>query len=69
MFHTLTVRNLFSSKKARGDILPTIAFFTTRVKEPNEDDWKKMGRCLKYLKDTTNDVLTLRANNIRVVKW
>ena len=31
LFHTLTARNLFVSKRARGDILTTMAFFTTRV--------------------------------------
>ena len=69
MFHTLTARNLFVSKRARGDMLPTTDFFTTRVKELDEDDWKKLGRCLQYLKDTVNDVLILSADNIRVVKW
>ena len=52
LFHTITARNLFSSKRSRGDILPTTAFCTTRVKEPDEDDWKKLGRCMQYLKDT-----------------
>ena len=69
LFHTLTARNLFASKRSRGDILPTTAFCTTRVKEPDEDDWKKMGRCLQYLKDTPNEVLTLSADNLRIVKW
>ena len=69
LFHTLTARNLFVSKRARGDILPTTAFFTTRVKEPDEDGWKNFGRCLQYLKDTVNDVLILIADNICVVKW
>ena len=40
-----------------------------RVKEPDENDWKKMGRCLQYLKDTANDVLALSANNMRFTKW
>ena len=44
MFHTLTARNLFVGKKERGDILPTTAFFKTRVKKPEEDYWKKLGR-------------------------
>ena len=47
LFHTLTARNLFVRKRARGYILPTTAFFTTRVKEPDKDDWKKLGRCLQ----------------------
>ena len=46
LFHTLTARNLFVRKRARGYIPPTTTFFTTRVKESDKDDWKKLGRCL-----------------------
>ena len=46
LFHTITAQNLFSSKRSRGDILPTTAFCTTRVKALDEDDWKKLGRCM-----------------------
>ena len=38
LFHTLTARNLFSAKRARGDTLLVTAFYTTRVKEPDVDD-------------------------------
>ena len=69
LFHTLKSRNLFVSKRSREDILPNTAFFRTRVKEPDKDDWKKLGRCLKYLKETVNDVIVLSANDIHVLKW
>ena len=69
LFHSIIARNLFSSKRSREDILATTAFCTTRVKAPDEDDWKKLGRCMQYLKDTPNDVLTLSADNIQIVKW
>ena len=41
----------------------------TRVKEQDVDDRKNLGRCMQYLKDTADDVLTLSADSIRVVKW
>ena len=69
LLHTLKSRSLFVSKRAREDILPNTAFFRTRVKEPDKDDWKKLGRCLKYLKETVNDVIVLSANDIHVLKW
>ena len=36
--------------------------------EPEEDDWKKLVRVLKYLKDTVDIVLTLSTDNVSVVK-
>ena len=69
VFHTTTAKLLFLCKRARPDIQVPIAFLTTRVKEPDEDDWKKLVRALKYLKDTIDLVLTLSADNMSVVKW
>ena len=42
MFHTITARTLFCGKRARLDLQPTVAFLCTRVREPDEDDWKKL---------------------------
>ena len=46
LFHTLTARNLFSSKIGHRDILPAVAFFTTQVKEPDANDLKELGQCM-----------------------
>jgi hypothetical protein len=40
-FHHMTAQLLFLSR-VRRDIQPTIAFLTTRVKQPDEDDWGKL---------------------------
>jgi hypothetical protein len=40
-FHHTTAQLLFLSR-VRRDIQPTIAFLTTRVKQPDEDDWGKL---------------------------
>jgi hypothetical protein len=41
MFHTNTAKLLFLSKWARPDVVqPTAAYLTTRVKLPDEDDYK-----------------------------
>ena len=39
------------------------------MQNPNHDDWKKLGRCLRFLRDTIDDVLTLEADRTNVVKW
>jgi hypothetical protein len=49
-FHTIVAKGLFACKRARPDIHPTIAALCTRVKEPTIEDWNKMTRLLKYLK-------------------
>ena len=69
MFHTITARSLFCGKRARPDLQPTVAFLCTRVTYPDEDDWKQLRRLVKYMEQTQDDVLTLSANSLRVVKW
>jgi hypothetical protein len=43
---------LFMATRARQDIQIAVAFLTTRVKSPDEDDWEKLKRVLKYLNGT-----------------
>jgi hypothetical protein len=38
------------------------------VKAPDEDDWKKLRRCIQYLKGSLDIILTLEADNLHVVK-
>ena len=47
----------------------TVAFLCTRVKSPDEDDWKKLLRLLICLKCTKHFYLTLEADNLHVVQW
>ncbi len=46
-----------------------MAFLTTQVQAPDEDDWGKLKRVLKYLKGTTTIGIRLEANEVPVVKW
>ena len=68
-FHTVVAKGLFLCKRARPDIQPTIAWLCSRVKEPDETDWEKLVRLIKYLNGTQDKVLTLSADNLRVLKW
>ena len=69
IFHTFVAKALFACKRARPDIHPTVAVLCTRVKAPNEDDWRKLVRLMKYIKQTADDKLTLRADSCNVIKW
>ena len=68
-FHTMTAKLLFLSKRARPDLQQAVAFLTTRVKEPDTDNYKKLGRALKYLHAEPHLPLTLEANNAQIIKW
>ena len=68
-FHHNVAKLLFLCKRARPDIQTSVAFLCTRVKGPDEDDYKKLSRVMKYLRGTVNMPLTLEANNMHVIKW
>jgi hypothetical protein len=51
-FHHTVAQLLFMATRARRDIQTAVAFLTTRVKSPDEDDWGKLKRVLKYLNGT-----------------
>jgi hypothetical protein len=69
LFHSTVAKLLFVAKRARPDILLTVSFLTTRVKCPDQDDWKKLIRLLGYLKETANLYLTLSCSNLNNLPW
>jgi hypothetical protein len=46
-----------------------IAALCTRTNDPNQDDWKKLIRLLKFVNGTRKDKLILSAENLHVLKW
>lgn len=69
IFHKFTAKNLFISHRARPDIQPTVSVLTTRVQKPNNQDWGKLVRLMKYLHSTRDKHLVLSVDKIGVVKW
>ena len=68
-FHSCVAKGLYVCKRARPDICLAIAFLSTRVKGPNENDWNKLIRLVKYLNGTKSLKLTLSIDDLRVIKW
>jgi len=68
-FHHTVEQLLFMATRARRDIQTAVAFLTTRVKDPDEDDWGKLKRVLKYLNGTKYLTLNLSVENLGVLKW
>ena len=54
---------------ARPDIQTLVSFLCTRCKEPDEDDWGKLKRVLKYLYGTIHTKLCLLVDNLQTLKW
>ena len=68
-FHTFTAKGLFACKRARPDTGTAISVLSTRVRSPSVDDWNKLVCYMQYVKRTANDVLTLSADSLHVLKW
>jgi hypothetical protein len=65
----MIAKGLFLCKRGRPNIQPTIDVLCTRVKDPNEADWGKLVRLMKYLNGTKKKRLTLSAGNLYCIKW
>ena len=68
-FHHLTAKLLYLSKHARPDLQTTVTFLMMRVREPDENDYKKLGQCIRYLWDNTDIPLTLEINDSGIICW
>ena len=45
-FHNLVAKTLYATKKARPDTCTAVAFLTTRVPEPDLDNWNKLSHMM-----------------------
>ena len=68
-FHRIVAMMLYVTKRARPDTALSIAFLTTRVREPDEDDWRKLGHLIYYLQRTLELPLILGAKKTGVLHW
>ena len=69
-FHHTVYQLLFAANRARQYIQTAASFLTTRVKEPDEDDWGKLVQVLKYLNGMRYLKLTLSTNDMNfAIHW
>jgi len=68
-FHNIVAKTLYTTKRARPDTSTSVAFLTTRVREPDKDDWSKLTHLVKYPRGTKNLPLVLGANKSGILKW
>jgi hypothetical protein len=68
-FHHVVAQLLFLCKRAKPNIQTAVAFLCTCVKAPDNDDYKKLSRVIRYLRYTRELYLTLETSSINVLKW
>ena len=52
VFHSITAKVLWISQRSRPDLDTAVSSLCTRVKEPTEEDWRKLRRVICFLKAT-----------------
>jgi hypothetical protein len=68
-FHNIVAKTLYATKRARPDTCTAISFLTTRVREPDKDDWKKLTHLMRYIRGTRKMPLILSADGTHILKW
>ena len=68
-FHYVVAQLLFIYNQACHDIQTAVAFLSMRVKSPDEDNWCKLKRVIKYLNVTRNLELRLMVNSTGSIQW
>ena len=51
------------------DAQTAISVLTTRVRKPDEGDWRKLRRLMGYLKRTIKLPMILQAYRVNMLKW
>ena len=69
LFHHVTAQLLFLGHRGRPDIRNAVSFLCTRVKSPDNYDYKKLHRVIKYLRKTKFLRLTMEADRLDQNEW
>ena len=69
LFVHLVMQGLYLSQRGHPDIRTAISFLCSRLKCPDEDDYKKLTRLIRYLRHTLSICLVLGKDDTGVVRW
>ena len=69
LFHHLTMQLMYLSQRGRPDIRTAVAFLSSRVSNPDQDDYMKLGKVIKYLENTLNLTLRLQVDESNLLQW
>ena len=68
-FHRIVAKILFATKRARPDTGTAMSYLTTRVREPDRNDWRKLSHLMQYIRATKDLPLILGADGTGILKW
>jgi hypothetical protein len=69
LFVHFVMQLLYLSQRARPDIRTVISFLCGHLKSPDEDDYKKLSRVMKYLQGTIDLPLIVKADDTGIIRW
>ena len=69
IFHHLTMQLMYLSQHGRLDIRTAVAFLSSRVSNPDQDDYMKLGKVIKYLESTLHLTLRLQVDESNLLHW
>ena len=69
LFVHLVMQALYLSQRGRPDIRTTISFLSSRLTCPDEDDYKKLTRLIRYLRHTLYMCLVLGKDSMNSIRW
>ena len=69
LFRTMVAKILFVACRSRPDLKLALAFLTTRVRNPDLDDHRKLARLVRYIRATRSLRLTLEASSMTKISW
>ena len=69
LYHSITAQLLYASQRARPDLRTVVSFLTKRVQNPDEDDYKKLARAIRYVRRTKFLRLTIEAIYLDQNHW
>ena len=67
--HNLVAKTLYATKRARPDTFTPISLLMMRVREPDEENWRKIIWLMRYLNGTRTLPMNLSANRSGILKW
>ena len=68
-FHHTVAQLIFVTSSSRKDTNMAIDFLCTQVRIPDENEWGKLVRVLRYIRGTLHMPLILRAYSLSVIQW
>jgi hypothetical protein len=68
-FVHITMQLLYLSQRGRPDIRTAVSFLCGRLRHPDEDDYKKLARVVKYLDSTVDMPLVLSSDGKGTLRW